>query len=129
MEYLKNICASIKNIVLTIIRHLKLLWFFIRNRLPIKGYYNCVRNHIREGFMWFVMLHMLNDSWMFWVWLTLTWISFNFIFEEHEVKYIRKTLMDMAYGRGGFKKYGRDEKLIRLMKQAKREVDYEWRTF
>ena len=88
-------------------KHLKLLIFFLKNKLSLKGFYNYERNFVRNKFVWFVMLHI--------TWLPLTWVAFNFIFNENEIKYIRRTYMDLAYGRGGFKKYGRDDKLISVI--------------
>ena len=92
-----------------IMKHLKLLMFFLKNKLSLKGFFNYERNYVRDKFMWFVMLHI--------TWLPLTWFAFNFIFEKYEVKYIRQTFLDLAYGRGGFKEYGKDERLIDMIEQ------------
>ena len=88
-------------------KHLKLLMFFLKNKLSLRGFINYERNFIRDKFMWFVMLHI--------TWLPLTWVAFNFIFKEYEVQYIRKMYMDLAYGRNAFADCDKDEKLIEII--------------
>lgn len=85
------------------------LFNFFKRELSVKKYFNYIRHKLIGYSMSFVLLNMEKTL----AYIVLI-ISMTLLYNDKEIDFLRKNILDMIYGRGLYKECGVNNKLMNI---------------